>query len=168
MNKAKEDKRRLASQDPFDRMITRVAQNAFSYFKNNFFQERINNLAKFNETEFEELSEKIIDNALVIAKDIVNEPEKRIDKDSSLWAAYNPETPLEDDDDPVEKDDEPVEKDDDSEDSDSDLALLSQEVYDELFDFDNMGEMKTQWSDIFGKGICSLCRMNINVLNKAA
>ena len=46
-------------------MITRVAQNAFNYFKNSFFQ------AKFNETEFDELSDQIIDKAIVVAKDVV-------------------------------------------------------------------------------------------------
>ena len=80
-------------------MITRVAQNAFNYFKNSFFQDKIGNLSKFNETEFEELSEKIIDNAIVVVKDVVSdvqESEKKTNKnkDSSLWAAYNPETPL--------------------------------------------------------------------------
>ena len=82
-------------------MITRVAQNAFNYFKNSFFQDKIGNWAKFNETEFEELSDKIIDSAIVVVKDVVSDvkdTDKKTNKDSSLWAAYNPETPLEDDD----------------------------------------------------------------------
>ena len=95
--RAKDEARKVASQDPFDRMITRVAQNAFNYFKNSFFQDKIGNWAKFNETEFEELSDKIIDSAIVVVKDVVSDvkdTDKKTNKDSSLWAAYNPETPL--------------------------------------------------------------------------
>lgn len=53
---------------------------------------------------------------------------------------------------------------DDESDTD-DLALLSMDY---LQYFDDTNEVKKQWSDVFGQGMCSLCRMNIGVLNKAA